>query len=102
MSRKFAVLCGVPEDKCTGGSFNSKQALGTVKAHGSHEQAFKCMVRYLLDQGYERIATRDFRPPDGGPIRMLTRKSRFGARLRRGKEGTRLMPAVRTRGTVIG
>jgi len=92
MSRRFMVLCGVPEGECVGALFTTDQQLGTTKGHGSHEEAFKCRVRYLLKQGYTRIGTRDFRPPDGGPVLILGKKSRYGGRLRLGKFGTRFMP----------
>jgi len=50
---------------------------------------------------YEDIGGRCFRPPDGGPIRMLTKKSRFGASLRLGKLGERWMPKSRGRSGVV-
>lgn len=58
-------------------------------------------MRYLQRQGYERVGPREFAAPDGGPVRVLTKKCRFGARLRPGKEHARFMPSVKEGGVVI-
>jgi len=50
------------------------------------------MKSYLLGSGYHQIGMREFSPPDGGPVRVLTRPSHFGGRLRMGKEGSRMQP----------
>lgn len=98
------MLCGVPQEYCTGGTLNTDQRLGTTKSHGSHEQAFKCMRHYLMEVlGYTQAGSREFRPPDGGPVRVLTKKIRFGGNLRAGK-GDRFMPDGRDvghRGIII-
>lgn len=78
------VLCGVPNTDCTGSAYITQQQI-PPKAHGSRGEAFRCMTRYLMSQGYERIGQREFRPPNGGCILVLTKKSRFGGRLRTGK-----------------
>jgi hypothetical protein len=84
MSTKFKILCGTPNRDCTGGRYVTDQLLPS-KAHGNRDEAFRCKVRYLKLQGYEQIGPREFRPPNGGPIEVLTKRSRFGARLRQGK-----------------
>ena len=92
MAKSYGVICGVPAHHCTGGTLQTDQQLGTTKVHSSHEEAFRCYSRYLTRvKGYKRIGPREFAPPDGGPVLVLTKKSRFGAHLRKGKEG-RLMP----------
>lgn len=45
------------------------------------------MRRHLVSEGWEPIGPREFRPPNGGYIRVLNKKSRFGGRLRTGKAG---------------
>lgn len=103
MSQKSVVLCGVPTESCSGGRLVTDQRL-PKKCHGNHSEAFECMVRYLLGERYERIGPREFRPPDGGPIRVLAKRTRYGARLRTGKLGERFMPEDRdagNRGVVI-
>lgn len=93
-------LCGVPKQRCMGGAVSMLPGMRGFRSHSSREEAFRCMVRYLESQGYERIGSREFRK-EGQPVRVLTKKSRFGARLRAGKEG-RFMPKERPSGVVIG
>ena len=78
------ILCGVPVASCGGTGYVTKQQI-SPKAHGSRDEAFRCMRRHLIAQGYVPIGPREFRPPDGGCILVLTKKSRFGGRLRTGK-----------------
>lgn len=94
--RPYMYLCGVPKDKCNG-SLDSVNAglAGPRKMHVSPESAFSCHKQYLIDLGYKQLDTRAFSPPDGGPVRVLTKQSRFGATLRNGKEGTRNMSNAR-------
>lgn len=101
MSRRRKVLCGTPTEECTGSSFVTDQKLSSKKAHPTHEEAFDCHASYLVRAGFKRLGMREFQSPDGGPIRMLTKKSRFGGRLRSGKEGTRYQPE-RGAGLIIG
>lgn len=61
-----------------------------AKLHGSPQDAFACYVRFLEQTGHERVGHREFRRPQGG-ILLLTRQSRFGTKVRLGKEGTRYM-----------
>ena len=104
MSRQYRVLCGVPKEHCNGGKLVSDQVFQTDKCHSSHEDAFRCMAKYLTSVlGYKRLNGRDFEPPDGGPIRTLTKKMRFGGLLVFGKEHSRFMPERRNvgnRGTI--
>lgn len=95
-------LCGTPKEYCSGGSFVMADSVNrtTTQAHNSPSEAFDCYKHYLLRTGHEMIGPREFRPPDGGPILVLTKKSRFGARLREGKFG-RYMPYYRVACAII-
>ena len=87
MSTSYRVLCGVPQEKCTGGLLHTDQVFDTHKAHSSHNDAFKCMRKHLLSSGYIQVGGREFQK-DGGPVLVLTKKIRYGGRLRRGKTET--------------
>lgn len=94
---KARYLCGTPGEKCTGPLAklsNSLKAKG-YHDHGSPSEAFNCHRRYLISEGYELTGSRELRAPDGSGIRVLTKKIRFGAKMRPGKEGQRNMPNVR-------
>lgn len=95
-------LCGVPAQFCCGSiGITSKSIQGNPKLHNSPQEALRCHGRYLVNVlGYEKIGPREFRPADGGEIRVLTKPSRFGSKLRPGK-GTRNMPGKRRAGTII-
>jgi hypothetical protein len=82
-------LCGTPSHECTGGGAVLAPGIAAhvSKVHNSPSEAFRCYVRWLKSQGYEAVGQREFRPPDGGPILVLTKKCRFGGRLRSGKMG---------------
>ncbi len=106
--RKY--VCGVNPSECSGAVLQTSAGLRgkIVKAHGSPLEAFRCKRRDLLRQGYKEVGMREFSPPDGGPILVLTKKSRFGAALRGGKRGgglasetSRVMPLKRTGGGVF-
>jgi len=96
--------CGVPAVDCNGSSVTTSFGIRCVRtAHNSSTEAFKCRTRYLIKVlGYTKegptgpLGAREFCPPDGGPILVLTKKSRFGGVLRRGKGGeqgaSRVMP----------
>lgn len=97
----YRVLCGVPEGDCHGSMAGASFAIGgfQVKArkmHSSHDEAFNCYIAWKQRLGYKRIGPREMEPKDGGPILVLTKRSRFGARLRLGKGGanvsSRFMP----------
>lgn len=94
--------CGVPAEACTGSLTTTSKSMGVgIRTHGSTEAAFNCQRRNLLKLGYTQIGSRDFAAPNGGPVRVLTKKSRYGGELRSGKEGTRSMPAIRYGGIII-
>ncbi len=84
---QMAVYCLTPKGHCIGSMRKVADGLGLRLSHGSHEDAFRCYRRYLLGQGYTQLGPREFAAPDNGPIMVLTKRSRFGARLRKGKEG---------------
>lgn len=89
--RRF--LCGVPKDHCLGALTATHLGQGSVKLHGSSLAAFNCYRRYLIDvEGYTQIGPREFAAPNGGPIRVLTKKSRFGCMCRPGKENRWMFP----------
>ena len=81
------VLCGVPAAHCNGGTLGVKNGPG--KTHASSGEAFDCHAAHLVAQGYVRVGGREFEK-DGGPIRVLNKRSKFGARVRWGKERTRV------------
>src|SRR5687767_11681699 len=95
--RRF--LCGVPDSRCEG-TLTRMHITAGMKTHGSTDEAFKCMKHYLLSEGYTQVGPREFSAPptkenpDGGPIRVLTKKSRFGAPLRPGKENRWMFKGV--------
>lgn len=100
MSRRIKILCGSPDHHCTGAPFVTDQQLRSRKAHATSEEAFRCYAHHLLLDGYTQIGSREFKPPGGGPVRLLTKKSRFGGNLRGGKE-SRYQPE-RGAGLIIG
>lgn len=106
MSKRNLFLCAVPRESCAGFVYITDQHL-PPKAHNSSSEAFKCHARYLKSQGYEQIGPREFRPPDGGPVLVLPKQSKYGGRLRQGKRGdkgataNRYMPyGKRTQGII--
>lgn len=92
MSRQNMYLCGTPKEHC-GGSLlpTSDKWKGSPKGHGSRADAMHYYGNYLKSQGYEQIGSREFKSPNGGPVLVLTKVSRFGGRMRKGKE-KRVMP----------
>lgn len=99
--RKPSVfMCGTPKDFCGGSSQPVNAALGgNKKVHTSSEGAFACHKAYLIKMGYTQGQdSRSLVPPGDGPVRILTKSSRFGAELRNGKEGTRNMSNVKISG----
>lgn len=91
--RPYVYMCGVEKDLCTGTATPMNHGMGQGnKTHTSPESAFSCMRKSLLVQGWTQLGSREFQPPGGGPIRILTKKTRFGGRMRNGKEGTRNQP----------
>ena len=99
--RRKRRLCGVPSPECSGAAMRHSPALpADLKSHATPEEAFACHRAWLLRQGYRQIGGREFLSPEG-TVRVLTRKRRFGAVLRGGKE-ERLMPSLYLGGTIIG
>src|SRR5262249_27674507 len=94
-------LCGVPASECRGAPVRLSPALTSgLKTHGTPEEAFGCYRAWLLRLGYRQVGSREFESPDGSVV-VLTRKRRFGAVLRGGKEG-RHMPGLFPGGTIVG
>jgi len=98
---KTVHLCGVPAEFCSGAMAQLSNGLKGrgYRCHPSPMECFKCHRNYLLKTGWVQISSREFQPKEGGPIRVLTKPSRFGSRMRPGK-GTRSMPTIRTGGVV--
>jgi hypothetical protein len=97
-------LCGTPTDHC-GGSLGILSAAfkgkGT-RTHNSPQEAMRCHSRYLVRVlGFEKLGAREFRAPDGSGIRVLTKPSHFGAKMRPGKEGARNMPTRGRSGVMV-
>ena len=101
MKSNFRVICGVPIDQCTGANVATSSGIHCPKSHQTHSEAFACKRRYLMGLGYEQIGARAFRSPNGGPVEILTKRSRFGGKLRKGKERSRVMPSQRTGGMIF-
>lgn len=99
---KSIYLCGTPSEYCVGKLALLSNGLKNkgLRSHQTSVEAFNCFKKSLLARGYVQIDSRAFQPPEGGPIHVLTKQSRFGARMRPGKEGTRNNPAGRRGGGV--
>lgn len=99
--RPHRYVCGVPKEYCVGSMTGASGGLHKgCKMHGTPQEAFKCHAKYLVSQGYVQVGSREFAAPNNGPIRVLTKKSRFGSRCRGGK-GERFMPEKQVGGHVI-
>lgn len=94
-------LCGLPAQECRGDAVRLSPGLPALRSHATPEEAFECYRAYLLRQGYRQVGGREFESPGGGRVVVLTKRSRFGARLRGGKEG-RHMPTQLLGGAVVG
>ncbi len=92
-------LCGVPVEECRGILLRVSKALHGVKSHSTPQEAFACYRSWLLRTGYRQVGSREFESPEGRIV-VLTRKRRFGAVLRAGKEG-RHMPGHFTGGLIV-
>jgi hypothetical protein len=101
----------VPFEHCTGGLTSTDQLIQgrkSFRGHSTRPEAFGCMRRHLLKSGWSQIGAREFSPPDGGPIRVLTKKSHYGGLMvlgKGGESGKRFMPDSRksgNRGVIIG
>lgn len=99
------VKCQTPRDFCSGGLEPTNAGLPnkSAKLHSTHEDALKCYGRHLVRQlGYRKISAREFASPDDGPTLILSKPCRYGAKMRRGKEGNRYMPKSGRRKTRCG
>ncbi|HYE19447.1 MAG TPA: hypothetical protein VEA69_13435 [Tepidisphaeraceae bacterium] len=76
-------ICGTPADHCSGS--NTCVDKDWVRTHSTAEEAFECHQRHLLRSGFVQIGPRELIDPTDGYVRVLTRKMRFGASVRRGK-----------------
>lgn len=93
----FKVKCQTPREYCSGGLESTSKGVSpqtqNLKFHGDHEEAMACYSRYLVRQlGCRRLDRRTFAQPDNGPVIVLTKPCRYGSKMRRGKEGNRVMP----------
>ena len=101
------ISCGTPSEECTGAkAIMNNGWRGALKAHSSSEDAFKCHANHLVKLGFVQHGPREFINPEGGAIRVLTKKSHFGSPLRGGKEdkgkgGKRLVPKRKASGAII-
>jgi hypothetical protein len=83
----YRYACSVPHTHCCGSKVQVSTGLGGTgqsQTHDSPESAFKCHKQYLLATGYTQHDSRGLVGPDG-TVLVLTKPSRFGARLRGGK-----------------
>mgnify|MGYP001587424340 CR=1 FL=1 len=97
-------LCGVPHERCKGSRITTNAGMkdkGFRLGHGTPEAAFRCMVNHLVTSGWTRIGSREFAPPGDGPVRVLTKPTRYGATLRSGKGGVRHQPSGRAAAGII-
>lgn len=77
-------MCGTQKEFCCGGLLKVNFA-PTVKAHSTSKEAFNCKRKQLISLGYSQIGNREFLK-EGEPVLILTKKSSFGGKLRKGKE----------------
>ena len=87
-------LCPTPREECTGKTVSMNNFFcqsKNAKVHASPQAAFTCYCHYLDKTGHERLSVREYRRPNGGGILLLTKQSRFGTKVRLGKEGNRYM-----------
>ena len=98
---QYRYACGTPSAHCGAKKVSVSAGLTQTsqsRTHSTPEEAFRCHRAYLIDvEGYKMLDGRALSPPDDGPVRVLTKPSRFGARLRGGK-GSRWMSNVKIKG----
>ena len=102
--RKY--VCPTPKHECNGTTFRATN-IGlrqSIKAHNTPEEAFRCYVAHLKKQGYKQTGARTFQR-EGEPVKILTKKSKFGAVLRGGKmskdTGRRVVPYNMLTGIIV-
>jgi hypothetical protein len=81
----IGVVCPVPMASCSGAVLDAGNCAKRVKYHQTHDEVLNCEGRHLVAQGYTRLSRKEYRPPNGGEILLLSRKP--GARVRKGKQG---------------
>ena len=72
-------VCNTPFNDCTGG--NNKNG-GKRKLHSSRAEAFRCYTRWLKSQGYTQLKPTQYAPPDGGPVLLISKPSKYGLRMK--------------------
>lgn len=78
-------LCGTPREACTGSHSKDTNAnLKISKWHSSPRDAKRCYVRYMKSLGWS-LSGGNLLVKEGETSIVLTRESRYGMRLRKGK-----------------
>ena len=93
MKVKFA--CQTPNEHCSAASAPVNNLYNKEKhrkLHSTTEEAFGCYEKYLLSQNFIKVGSREFKSPTDGTIHVLTKKSRYGAPFRYGKEKQNYLP----------
>jgi hypothetical protein len=76
-------ICGTPAEACTG-TLCTVDKEG-IRTHATAAEAFECHRQHLIRLGFVPVGTRELVDPGDGCVRVLTKKIRFGASVRRGK-----------------
>lgn len=105
-------ICGTPDAYCVGGKLQTDQSLQHTHFHSSRKEAFDCHKNYLIKIcGFKqelpdktKLGTRELYNPESGYVRVLSKISKFGGELRRGKSEShktqRRMPKRRGQGVI--
>jgi hypothetical protein len=104
--KPYVYMCGVPKEHCNGSPENVNAGLGgTRKVHSAPENAHRCHARWLVTAcGAKQLGPREFLMPEDketgqeSTVMIIDKKSKFGAPLRNGKEGTRNMSNAKGKG----
>lgn len=107
MSKRFA--CGTPSSNCTGGITQLSHGIETKlsRTHSYSDEAHRCHMRYLMSLGCKPMGARELENPNTGAVLILSKKSKFGGKLKPGKKGkdgskaTRFMPNNQTGGVLF-
>lgn len=80
-SKQFkAYVCNTPMDSCNG---TPNKNPNMRKVHMTRKEARDCYIKYLVSKlGYTRLGTSQFKPPDGGPVLLLSKQSHYGLRMK--------------------
>lgn len=60
---------------------------GCHNKHNSSGDSFDCHANHLVKIGFKKLSSREYENPDTGAVRILTKRSRFGAFSPPGKRG---------------